>query len=80
MCKTNDNKKQKVKQSEKNNNDTTAWPLTSIAGPVVTLCKSRACNDVVWDVGPSSYTTSYPGPSRGKVVFVGPYHRADTPF
>ncbi len=44
----------------------------------MTLCKSRARNDVVWDVGPGSYTTSYLGPSRGNAVFAGRYHRADT--
>ncbi len=55
----------------------TPRPLTSIARPVMTLCKSRARNDV-WDIGPGSYTTSYLGPPRGNVVFAGPYHRADT--
>ncbi len=48
------------------------------AHPVMALCKSWARNDVVWDVGPSSYTTSYPSPSRGDMVFAGLYHRADT--
>ena len=52
--------------------------LTSIARPVMTLCKSRARNNVVWGVGPGSYTTPHLGPSRGNVVFAGPYHRADT--
>ena len=42
------------------------------------LCKSRARNDVVWDVRPGSYTMSYLRPSRGNVVFAGLYHRADT--
>ncbi len=42
------------------------------------MCKSRARNDVVWDVGPGSYTTSYLGPSHDNVIFAGPYHRADT--
>ena len=42
------------------------------------LCKSRARNGVVWDVGTGSYTTSYLGPSHGNAVFAGPRHRADT--
>ena len=46
--------------------------LTSIAGPVMTLCKSRAHNDVVWDAGPGSYTTSHLD------VFAGPGQRADS--
>ena len=51
---------------------------TSTAGPVMTLCKSRAHNDVVRDVGPGSYTTSHLGPSHGNVVFAARCHRADT--
>ncbi len=74
-----DNKKRSMTNKHKIKTSTIPpRALTSIAGPEMTLCKSRAHNDVVWDVGTSSYTTSYPGPSCGDVVFAGPYHRADT--
>ena len=75
-----DSLKKKEYLKTKTSNIPPVPPHFSIAGPVMALCESRARNDVVWHVGPGSYTMSYRGPSCGNVVFVGLYPRTDTPF